>query len=94
MIYDRCGEQIPAGEEINQYGQMLCEVCDIQSLSPARACYPWAVRSAETLSQMDNNYSALSKIQEKILQVFEEIGGAEPIHSNCVQHARASSLHL
>ncbi len=79
MNCDRCGEKILAGEEMDHYGQKLCEDCYMQALSPARGCDPWAVRSAQTLSQMDDRYSGLSTIQEKILQVLEETGGAEPV---------------
>ena len=78
MKCGRCGEQIPAGEEMDHYGQMLCEDCYMQALSPAQACDPWAVRSAQTLSQMDERYSALSETQERILQALEKTGGAEP----------------
>jgi hypothetical protein len=49
----RCGEKIPAGEEIEHHGQMLWKDCYLRALSPANACDPWAVRSAQTLSQMD-----------------------------------------
>jgi hypothetical protein len=75
MICDRCGEQIPAGEEISYGGQTLCEECYMGALSPARACDPWAVRSAQTLSQLDDSFSELSDIQKKILQVLTDTGG-------------------
>ncbi len=75
---DRCGDQIPAGEETDHYGQILCEECYMAALSPAVACDPWAVRSAQTLGQMDQGYSALSETQARILQILEETGGAEP----------------
>ena len=78
MECDRCGEEIPAGEEMEYCGQMLCEDCSMQALSLASACDPWAVRSAQTLSQMDASYSALSRTQARILQILEETGGAEP----------------
>jgi hypothetical protein len=56
---------------------MLCEDCYMQALSPAQACDPWAVRSAQTLSRMDDSYSTLTPTQERILQFLEESGGAE-----------------
>lgn len=46
-------------------------------LSPARACDPWAVRSAQTLSQLDEEYSGLSETQATILRVLQETGGTE-----------------
>jgi hypothetical protein len=77
MICDRCGEPIQAGEEMAHYGQTLCEDCYIQALSPARACDPWAVRAAQSLSQLDESYAQLSATQARILRVLEETDGAE-----------------
>jgi hypothetical protein len=77
MNCDRCGEPIRAGEEMEHYGQTLCEDCYMQALSPARACDPWAVRAAQSLSQMDESYATLSATQADILRALEETGGAE-----------------
>ena len=78
MQCDRCGVPIPTGDEMEHYEETLCEECYMRALSPARACDPWAVRSAQTLSQIDEEYSALSATQAKILQVLAETGGAAP----------------
>jgi hypothetical protein len=78
MKCERCGAEIPTGDEMEHYGETLCEECYMRALSPARACDPWAVRSAQTLSKLDEDYSTLSGIQEKILQVLAETGGAAP----------------
>lgn len=77
MNCDRCGEHIEAGEETDYYGQTLCEECYMEALSPARACDPWAVRSAQSLSKLGAGYSELSVTQESILQILEETGGIE-----------------
>lgn len=79
MICNRCGEKIQPDEEMEHYGEILCELCYMQALSPARACDPWAVRSAQTLSNMDDEYSELSQIQTAILEVLRETGGEEAI---------------
>lgn len=76
MKCERCGESIPTGEDMDYYGETLCEECTMRALSPARACDPWAVRSAQNLSQLDDDYSAMSETQTKILQVLKETGGA------------------
>jgi len=34
MICDHCCEQIPAGEEIEHYSQILCEECYMQPCHP------------------------------------------------------------
>jgi len=78
MICDRCGEQIPAGDETEHCGQTLCEECYMQALSPSRACDPWAVRSAQMLSQKQETHEVLRPIQSLILQVLRETGGLEP----------------
>jgi len=78
MKCDRCGEPIPAGDEMDYGGQVLCEECAMRALSPARACDPWAVRSAQTLIRLDENYSDLSQLQAAILRAIGEMGGAEP----------------
>jgi hypothetical protein len=72
MICDRCGVPIQAGEEMEYYGQTLCEECYMQALSPTRACDPWAVHSAQS-----GGYSELTETQESILQVLGETGGVE-----------------
>jgi hypothetical protein len=77
MKCDRCDIQIPDGEEMFYGGQTLCEECYMRVVSPARACDPWAVRSAQTLSQLGDTYSTLSEVQGRILQVLAETGGVE-----------------
>lgn len=77
MICSRCGESIPAGDEMTYCGQILCEDCYMQILSPSRACDPWAVRSAQTLSQMNDDYADLSKSQADILRALQETEGME-----------------
>ena len=77
MVCDRCGDEIPTGDEMDYYGQSLCEDCYIKALSPAQGCDPWAVRSAQSLSQLDEGYAQLSETHTSILQVLEETGGIE-----------------
>lgn len=78
MKCDRCGELIPNRDEMDYYGKTLCEDCYMRALSPTRACDPWAVRSAQTLSKLDGDYSTLSETQTKILRVLAESGGNPP----------------
>jgi hypothetical protein len=79
MNCNRCGESIPDGDEMEHYGQVLCEECYMRALSPARACDPWAVRSAQTLLKLDNGYLDLSETQAAILRVLHETGGVEVV---------------
>lgn len=74
----RCGILISDGEEMEYYGETLCEECYMQALSPTRACDPWAVSSAQRLSKLDNDYELLTETQKDILRVLAETGGAPP----------------
>ena len=76
---DRCGEEIPPEEDMEYHGQMLCEVCYMRVLSPVKACNPWAVHSAQVLSEMSGGDVHLSEIQEKILSILAETGGLEAV---------------
>lgn len=77
MKCDRCGQLINGGDEMDYYDQTLCEDCTMHAMSPNRACDPWAVQSAQTLSGIDAGYADLSAIQASILQVLGETGGLE-----------------
>ena len=78
MQCDRCKETIKPGEEMERYGQTLCEDCYIDALSPAKACDPWAVHSAKSFSQQEGADLQLTEMQSKILQVLKETGGESP----------------
>jgi len=78
MRCDRCEENIEEGEERELHGQTLCEDCYIDSLSPAKACDPWAVYNAKSFSGQDGSDGEISETQSKILRILEETGGAEP----------------
>jgi hypothetical protein len=89
MICDRCGEHIQPGEEMPHFGQMLCEECYMQALSPAR-CDPWAVRGAQSLSQLGEGYSELSGTQVKmrktvanLLVILMIVGLLVPLLAGC-----------
>lgn len=75
MKCDRCDKPIPPEEDMDYYGETLCEECYMRALSPARACDPWAVRSAQRLSTLDTG-TTLTDPQKKILQILAETGGA------------------
>ena len=49
----------------------------MQALSPSRACDPWAVRSAQMLSQKQEAHVVLRPIQSLILDVLRDTGGLE-----------------
>ena len=73
MICDRCLQAIAHGEERKHHGQNICEDCYMDALSPARACDPWAVYSAQTLAKESGGRLELSPIQTKILDIIKEL---------------------
>lgn len=46
MKCQRCDRDIPDEESFTHLGQVLCEDCYMDVLSPAKSCDPWAVYSA------------------------------------------------
>jgi hypothetical protein len=77
MKCDRCRENIEEGEERELHGQTLCEDCYIDTLSPAKACDPWAVYSAKSFLKEDGSNIEITETQSKILQILKETGGTE-----------------
>jgi hypothetical protein len=89
MKCDRCGSLIKKGEEMEYHGQILCEDCYMDALSPARACDPWAVYTAKSLS---GEKAMLNEIQVKILKVLEETGGVKADILAEILHIELSDL--
>jgi len=75
MNCDRCQQPITKGEEREHLGQILCEDCYMDVLSPAKTCDPWAVHSAKTLERRQDGQLEISEIQQKIIAVLKETGG-------------------
>ena len=77
MRCEKCQENIEEGEERQLHGQTICEDCYIDMLSPAKACDPWAVYSAKSLSKEDGSKPGVTETQAKILEILKETGGLE-----------------
>ncbi len=78
MRCERCGETILEGEAKERYGQVLCEDCYIDLLSPLKACDPWAVHSAKAFTERKQDGLQLTPIQEKILDTLRTDGPMSP----------------
>ena len=78
MNCDKCGDAIEVGEERELHGKSLCDDCYMDTLSPARACDPWAVHSAKSFMQQTSKDPGVNPIQSKILEILRESGGVEP----------------
>ena len=77
MKCERCNATIEKGEEREHFGQLLCEDCYMDVLSPAKSCDPWAVHSAKSFEQHSASPVTLTPVQTEILEILEETGGVE-----------------
>ena len=76
MECGKCKQDIEKGEEREFKGQILCEDCYMDALSPTRTCDPWAVHSAKSFMKVTGK-SRVNETQAKILEIIKENGGAE-----------------
>ena len=77
MKCDRCKSNVPEGEQRALHGQILCEDCYMDLLSPLRACDPWAVHSAKTFVKEEAAVLKLTTIQQQIVDILQNEGPQE-----------------
>jgi hypothetical protein len=77
MQCDRCKAMIDEGDEKELNGQVLCEDCCMDLMSPAKACDPWAVYSAKSFASKHGADLQLNPVQENILKMLKD-GPVEP----------------
>lgn len=78
MTCERCGRSTLEGDTREHLGRLLCEDCYMDALSPARTCDPWAVHSAKSFGRNFPGSSELTELQQRLLTVLNETGGATP----------------
>lgn len=78
MECEKCRDVIEEGEERDFHGQVLCEDCYMDALSPPRSCDPWAVHSAKSFIKGKGEDPELNSTQAKIMEILRETGGVEP----------------
>jgi hypothetical protein len=78
MQCEKCKNGIAEGEDRLFHGQILCEDCYMERLSPAKACEPWAVYSAKSFAKNQDYESQLTPVQQEILAVLRREGPTEP----------------
>jgi len=78
MNCEKCKNVIEEQDGREFHGQMICEDCYIDALSPAKACDPWAVYGAKSFVKEGGNDSNITETQSKLLRILKETGGAEP----------------
>ena len=78
MNCDRCNKEIDSEEKREHLGQILCEDCYMEVLSPLKTCDPWAVHSAKTFEKFAGDKKELTTLQKKILDVLAKAGPLKP----------------
>ena len=59
-------------------GQILCEDCYMDALSPPRACDPWAVYTAKSFNESGAGNVSLNEAQQNILNLLKTHGDMPP----------------
>ncbi|MBT6338203.1 MAG: hypothetical protein HOJ48_02790 [Desulfobacula sp.] len=75
MECEKCKQQINPDNKRVHHGQIICEDCYIDTLSPAKACDPWAVFCARSIPENKGAKSDLTMTQKEILEILKETGG-------------------
>ncbi|MEW6139197.1 MAG: hypothetical protein AB1733_13270 [Thermodesulfobacteriota bacterium] len=73
----RCDATVTETEAHDHHGEILCDDCYMNALSPVRTCDPWAVHSAKRLEAAGTQGLQLNEIQSRILDFLREVGEAE-----------------
>jgi len=83
----RCGKEIEKQQGYDHHGNVFCEDCYMDILSPPKGCDPWAVYSAQTFLQGKDKLSTLTPLQRTIVDYLK--GRGEATMQEMVAH-----LHL
>ncbi|WP_051327310.1 hypothetical protein [Desulfatibacillum aliphaticivorans] len=83
----QCRRDIPQDDRYEHAGNLYCEDCYIQILSPARFCDPWADYSAKSFEK-HGMISPLTEPQKMLLKLIKELGKAEP--AELIEHTRGA----
>lgn len=70
-----CNKNIKDGEDRELRGQIVCEDCYIDALSPVKPCDPWAVHCARSFQGEDGFTAQITETQSRILQILKQTGG-------------------
>jgi hypothetical protein len=72
---ENCKVEIEEGEGRDFHGQLLCDDCYMDALSPVRTCDPWAVRSAGFSKERGDTTEHGGSLQQKMLDLIKKSGG-------------------
>jgi hypothetical protein len=60
-------------------GQILCEDCYIDALTPPKACDPWAVYAAKSFVESANGQPCLNETQQRMIELLKTNGPTAPV---------------
>jgi len=69
---------IAEGDKKEFNGQLLCEDCCMDLMSPSKACDPWAVYSAKSFAKNQKGDVQFNEAQKNILEILRKEGPTEP----------------
>ena len=72
----KCGKKIEKQQGYAYHGNVFCEDCYMDLLSPPKGCDPWAVYSAQTFLQGKDKLSTLTPLQRTIVNYLKGRGEA------------------
>ncbi len=79
MECHQCQQTILENEQHEHAGNIVCEDCYIEVLSPTRFCDPWADYSAKSFEKYCTK-TALTETQETLLELIKKMGTVDPIN--------------
>jgi hypothetical protein len=69
----RCGASLAGEEPRDYFGEVLCEDCYLEALSPVRTCDPWAVHTARSLKDLPGGL-ILTPRQQQLHELVKDKG--------------------
>jgi hypothetical protein len=72
----KCDKNIEKQQCYEHHGNLFCEDCYMDILSPPKACDPWAVHSAQTFLKGKDRLSTLTPLQRRIVDTLRKKGEA------------------
>jgi hypothetical protein len=72
----KCGKKIEKQQCYEYHGNVFCEDCYMDILSPMKACDPWAVHSAQSFLKGKDKLSTLTPLQLNIVNYLKGKGEA------------------
>ncbi len=66
----KCGASLEGEEPRGHFGEVLCEDCYLEAVSPVRTCDPWAVHTAKSLKDLPGGLT-LTPRQEQLLDLVK-----------------------